>query len=239
MQPSTPMALELPDLLALVADPTSADHLREYFGVGRPADSAPLFTGGRFESLNGGGDRADAANAIGADDLVAVQLLSVRVPGKVALELLEGLLGKEVAAELAEIPTHVALGTPAALSQIEDGGHADRAWHMLDHVDDVGYVTAGKLLARKRPRLVPVYDGVVKCAYGRPKHPWQWLHEHFKDGTLPDKLVAVRDQAGVPNAISPLRVLDVIVWMRHHRDHKPSHCPRAEFTNLVAEPGTR
>jgi hypothetical protein len=29
-----------------------------------------------------------------------------------------------------------------------------------------GWVTAGKLLARRRPHLVPVYDGVVKCGRG-------------------------------------------------------------------------
>ena len=33
----------------------------------------------------------------------------------------------------------------------------------------IGFVTAGKLMARKRPRLIPVYDDVVKCALDEPQ----------------------------------------------------------------------
>ena len=43
----------------------------------------------------------------------------------------------------------------------------------------MGWVTAGKLLARKRPRLIPVYDRVVRCALGRPAKPWRWLNDAF------------------------------------------------------------
>ncbi|WP_406130679.1 DUF6308 family protein [Streptomyces canus] len=36
------------------------------------------FTGSRFEHLAGGGDRQAVANVVTADDLIAVQTLSVR-----------------------------------------------------------------------------------------------------------------------------------------------------------------
>lgn len=38
---------------------------------------------------------------------------------------------------------------------------ASHAWHQLFEIKGVGWVTAGKLLARKRPRLIPVYDQLV------------------------------------------------------------------------------
>lgn len=53
--------------------------LKDYFSpfetIGRLG-----YTGSRFESLLGGGDRPDAANKFVADDLVAVSLLSVNIP---------------------------------------------------------------------------------------------------------------------------------------------------------------
>jgi hypothetical protein len=59
----------------------------------------------------------------------------------------------------------------------------------LEDAPDIGWVTAGKLLARKRPKLVPVYDGVVKCALGNPpkNHVWTWFQSLFaeRDRALP------------------------------------------------------
>ncbi len=91
-----------------------------------------------------------------ADDLVAVQMLSVLVPGPVALNLLEGELGEQVAHHLAVIPVGVAINDAAAAALIGPAGPATAAWQLLEQQYDVGWVTAGKLLARKRPGLIPV-----------------------------------------------------------------------------------
>ena len=87
--------------------------LREYFG-GSAALPTPRFTGRRFDSLAGGGDRAGTQDRVTADDLVAVQLLSVVVPGETAIALLEGDLGDTLAGLLAQIPVDVALVDDAA-----------------------------------------------------------------------------------------------------------------------------
>jgi hypothetical protein len=50
-------------------------------------DRTPGFTGRRFESLGGGGDHAVTRDLITAEDLVAVQMLSVHVPADVAIDL--------------------------------------------------------------------------------------------------------------------------------------------------------
>lgn len=91
-------------LLAVPDDQASVQDLRSYFGLGLAPRSSPPFTGGRFEALAEGGDRPGKADSIAADDLVAVQMLSVLIPAAVALDLREGPLGDDLRAELAQMP---------------------------------------------------------------------------------------------------------------------------------------
>jgi hypothetical protein len=120
-----------------------------------------------------------------------------------------------VPASIADAAEHFAVGSPAR-----------QAWDLLNAPHGMGWVTAGKLLARKRPRLIPVYDQVVRCAYGRPDGVWNWLVGCFAadDGALSERLCAAREAAGVSAAVAPLRVLDVIIWMRHREDHRRGSC---------------
>lgn len=57
----------------------------------------------------------------------------------------------------------------AEAADLADGSPAHTGWHLLRDQPGIGWVTVGKLLARKRPRLLPVYDRVVRCVLGRPK----------------------------------------------------------------------
>ena len=219
-----PSAGEL--LLAVIQRDQSVRDLRRYFGTDPPDGAFPPFTGGRFDVLAGGGDRPEVQDIITAEDLVAVELLSVRVPAPVAVDLLERELGELVGRQLANIPTNVSIGQPEAQALLQPGGPAERAWELLKAPDDMGWVTAGKLLARKRPRLVPVYDRVVRCAFGRPTSVWSMLQGMFaEDDQLSDALLAARAQADIPEAVSPLRVLDVIVWCAHRLHHRSRACP--------------
>jgi hypothetical protein len=85
----------------------------------------------------------------------------------------------------------------------------------LNDVPGIGWVTANKLCARKRPLLLPVYDTVVKAALQPTRQSfWEPLRNEFADGELQSRLMELRDEAGVPN-LSLLRVLDVAVWMRN------------------------
>ncbi|MER7418328.1 DUF6308 family protein [Micromonospora peucetia] len=215
--------LTLAEVLAVLGDSRSVPDLQRYFlGAGGAA-----FAGGQFERLGGGGDRPEISGTVTAEDLIAVQLLSVQVRPHRALDLLQGQLGRRLAAELAEIPVAIELGTDEALPFIVSGGHADKAWRMLRDADDIGWVIAGKLLARKRPKLVPVYDRVVSCAYGTGTGFWKWLHEMLRaeGGVLAHRLDACHTTAGLPTAVSRLRVLDVVFWMRHRDQHRPGGCP--------------
>lgn len=220
--PSRPVDLET--LLTVVDDPRSVADLAAYFEPARAPGAAPRYSGSRFEFLASGGDRPGTANEITADDLVAVTMLSVDVPGDVALRLLEGDLGADVTRHLEQIPTDVGIGDAAAVELFATHSHARVLWDLLEEPHGMGWVITGKLLARKRPQLVPVYDRVVRCAFGRPDGVWNWLLSMFEDGRLGEHLRAAQAQAGVSSHVSVLRVLDVIVWMRHRPGHLNNHC---------------
>lgn len=203
-------------LRAFVADPQAVVDLRRYFGIGLPSGIA-AFTGSRFEHLAGGGDRPEVADRFTAEDLVAVQTLSVTVPASVALDLLESRLGARLSGLLQAIPWDIDM-VDAEADILAEGSPADQAWHLLCAQHGVNWVIAGKLLARKRPRLLPVYDKVVRCALGRPRPSfWLALHAALRedDAALHRRLLELRQAAGLPETVSALRVCDVAVWMNH------------------------
>ena len=189
--------------------------LRHYFGMGMPPGEI-AFTGSRFEHLAGGGDRPEVADRITAEDLIAVQTLSVTVPAGVALDILEGRLGVRLSGLLHAIPRDIDMVDADAVV-VADGSPADQAWGLLCEQYGVNWVIAGKVLARKRPRLLPVYDRVVRCAVGRPRSFWLALHAALRedDAALHRQLLELRQAAGLPETVSVLRVCDVAVWMSH------------------------
>ncbi len=130
------------------------------------------YTGGQFERFAGGGDRPEIADRFTADDIVAVSLLSVRIPGRAALQVLAS-QARDLNALLSDIPVELDLWE-APEQVVAPGSPADRLWRQLDGFPGVSWVTAGKLLARKRPRLIPVYDRVVKTALGRKDGDEWW-----------------------------------------------------------------
>lgn len=213
-------------LSMLLSGERVVEDLQAYFAT--PHSPAEGFTGRRFEHLAGGGDHPDNANSITPADLIALQTLSVQIRARTALDLLEGQLGEEVADHLRDIPTDVDLAHADPV-HIEACSPAHQAWDLLQGPRGygIGWVIAGKLLARKRPRLLPVYDRVVRCALGYPDSLWCDLRQALKanDRELQGRLLELRTVAGLPMTISPLRVCDVAVWMQHRTDHRPKQCP--------------
>ncbi|MGY1771966.1 DUF6308 family protein [Blastococcus sp. SYSU D00813] len=218
--------ISVSQLVRIVEAPRAVDDVRTYFEPDRAPRSAPRHPGSRFEFLGGGGDRPETANRITADDLVAVTLRSGGVPGDVALDLLEGDLGEDVAWYLEHIPMDVGIEHPSAGDFFGTTSSARTASYLLEEPDGMDWFLACTLLARKRPRMLPVHDRVARCLHGGPDEQVGRLLEAFEDddARLHDRLVAVREAAGVPEQVSALRVLDVITWMRHRPDHLENHC---------------
>ncbi|MEU9208413.1 DUF6308 family protein [Streptomyces sp. NPDC048415] len=211
-------------LSSLITSDQAASNLQRYFGTGLLQEAVP-FTGSRFEHLAGGGDRPAVANTVTADDLIAVQTLSVRIPAQAALDLLEGDLAVRVSKLLSRVPFDIDM-VEAEAGDLADGSPAHAAWHLLRDQPGIGWVTAGKLLARKRPRLLPVYDQVVRCVLGRPKSFWLDLYAALRvdNWAVHHELMALRQAADLPETVSALRVCDVVLWMNHRTDHQQGSC---------------
>jgi hypothetical protein len=115
---------------------------------------------------------------------------------------------------LHEIPAGIDIWEAEA--DVEDSSPANQMWDRLVAIDGVGPVRAGKLLARKRPRLIPIWDSVIESLLPRQGDGyWTYMRECLAeddfhrtvDGTLrPDWLSPL---------VSTLRLLDAALWMKH------------------------
>lgn len=157
-------------------------------------------------------DRAANANRFTADDLVAITFLSVNLKALAAREVLVTRAARFT--ELLE-----AVGPDRDLVDEAEELTVDRPIWVLEHelrsIHDIGRTKATKLMARKRPRLVPIYDVVI----GRVLNTKMVHREPIRKllradgGELHTRLEVIRSKAGLPEDISALRVLDVISWM--------------------------
>jgi len=86
-------------------------------------------------------------------------------------------------------------------------------WDALDEVPQFGPTRVSKLLARKRPNLLPIRDSVVNQVLGIDGYSW-WrpLVQVMNEGSTSDLLRAMTPDSphGRPTL---LRVLDVAIWM--------------------------
>jgi hypothetical protein len=179
------------------------------------------YSGAHFERIGEGGDRPEVADLFTAEDLLAVSMLSVRVDGYQALEILCH-QASELNGMLAQIPVGIALQEPRAGTLIAENESAQKLWAAVCDIEPrpdsnrIGPIAAGKLLARKRPDLLPVYDSRIKMVLKRPRIDNRWWHdlhhELISNQSLVRKLASVRDKAEAGH-MSLLRVFDVMCWM--------------------------
>jgi len=211
-----------------IQDDTAVAYIQEYFET-RP-DGRPRFTGSRFETIAGGGDTVEP-HRITPADLMAVSTLSVHVPAQAAIGIGED-LADEIQGFLSQIPVDAKLETVteeefAAL--LGEDSPALSLWRLLRQRSNpcgVGATTTSKLLARKRPHLIPIYDSVVRRRTGMSNDASQWTRwfDAFQGNegrAFADRLRRIRDRAGTPH-LSLLRVLDIVLWMDGRGDAKVS-----------------
>jgi hypothetical protein len=157
-----------------------------------------------------------------AQDLVAVTALSVVVPAAVA----EWMLSDDGTAKL---HNHLKKIMPDAeiadtshgnnfKSLLGSGSPAEQLWSLLKSQPGVGSVVAGKLLAAKRPYLIPIYDSVVSAQLKpRPHKFWQDLWDALDDPGIHSDLEKLKRSVKAAQSLSLLRVLDIISWMEGRR----------------------
>lgn len=175
---------------------------------------APYWSGARFENY---GD--NPPDVITGDDVVAVSLLGVNVPAHAALAITER-QSVDVTKLLNAIDDDVDLDSDGADKLIRKDGPAWELWRMLRSHDDVGPTIASKIMARKRPRLIPVQDSVVRSAVGWHAKAdfWSGMRDLLRsnDGELVRRLKNIQEAVPESVHLSRLRVFDIVVWMSAH-----------------------
>lgn len=166
-------------------------------------------TGRLFEEFS----RLGAPNEFDANDVAACAALSVPLDGatlnrlwlkKAQLDLLLAESAKRDVT-LADVDT-----------DSTEYERLDELYRQLRKIRGLGYVRASKILASKRPQLVPIRDTYVEVLLGKPKLWWK----PWRDVVSNEPLVgSVRGlAAGVtPADVSDLRLFDVMLWMEADR----------------------
>ncbi|MBM4534602.1 hypothetical protein GS433_23110 [Rhodococcus hoagii] len=208
----TDMTIRLPKALVADDDGAAVEVLRRYF-TEPLVKTGYLRSGARWDTWDSTGTRGRDADTFTADDLVAVTMLSVDVSPDGAQILL-----RERVDEFGELL--VAVGPDRDLADEADELTPEspvcRLEAALWTVPSIGRTVASKLIARKRPRLFPIYDRVIGEVLDTKQAHLEPVRTALRadDGALQRRLVSLREQAGLDEAIPALRILTVLAWMQ-------------------------
>ncbi|WP_372490013.1 MULTISPECIES: DUF6308 family protein [Prescottella] len=206
------MTIRLPKVLVADDDGAAVEVLRRYF-TEPLVKTGYLRSGARWDTWDSTGTRGRDADTFTADDLVAVTMLSVDVSPDGAQILL-----RERVDEFGELL--VAVGPDRDLADEADELTPEspvcRLEAALWTVPSIGRTVASKLIARKRPRLFPIYDRVIGEVLDTKQAHLESVRTALRadDGALQRRLVSLREQAGLDEAVPALRILTVLAWMQ-------------------------
>src|SRR3954453_20128643 len=187
---------------------------------------AGKYTGSRFDTAPQ--LQSPGPHRFTAHDIAAVSTLSVALPGTAVA----GLVDRDD--QLEQLLRAVPVDVDLADASDDDLEKVFAVKEALDGIEGVGHVTRSKLLAHKRPRLVPIRDQYVLTALlGRDSGSFtKPLRDALvADPSIGERLGDVQRDARIPCPVSTLRVLDVVIWMATHGDrsrHSSGSRVRAE-----------
>jgi len=182
-------------------------YVKVYFDLEKP------YAGSFFETLE---MEKSPENVYTASDFYALMCLEVDVPIGAGLSIL-GEKAEEISELLSQIP-NVSL---RSLSKEEferylgQDSPAMELWRILKSYRNVGSTRASKLMARKRPHLIPIQDSVIRrvAEFPRKANDWLlWWEALTKDDELECRADQLREAVDRPD-LSTLRALDVMLWM--------------------------
>jgi hypothetical protein len=205
--------------------------LRDYF---RRDDGGWVYSGAMFdtypaEPATAAASQPAAANAITDSDIVALSMLGIRATGYEAL-IITRYTTREIEALLAKIRADALIDEDESAGLLSPDGPAWKLWELLRDVKDrtkdarFGTVAAGKILARKRPGLVPIGDSRIAAVFRRPPpdRDERWWDDVRSASLYPRKTAAgttlwryldrIKDEENLAH-LPTLRVLDIIGWM--------------------------
>jgi hypothetical protein len=159
---------------------------------------------------------ADNPNVVTDFDLLALNFLGLRIEPLGYRQLLEHKGELEACLERIDPATR--------LWEVEDEGHpgyqaANKAWQVIMNLYGFGYVGASKLLARKRPHLVPILDQWVGQFYDHDTEEyWLPLAEALRAAGIREMIARLRPTHLSDDDLSILRTLDIAIWMTEVRE---------------------
>lgn len=192
-------------------DPENTQRIRE--DLGSYFDN---YVGRHFEEFIARSD----PDRFTSDDVAALSCLAVELKGGPLTTLLI-----ERSDELNELLSDEAMPRfDADLRQVDGSviAHDSPLSHLygeLTRIRGIGYVRASKLLAAKRPSLVPIRDRVVETFVQAGEQWWSPYRDLVMNEGLVDRVVELSD--GVPERVSVLRRVDVVLWMAGKRGLAP------------------
>lgn len=208
----------MPDILDEAHFDDAVRLVRRYFGL---APGSTRHDGASFETIGARWDEESTANEVTPADLVALATLSVEVKGVAAIALLGPELKPQITELLAAIPQTLSLVDPDAARMVDAGSKASELWRLVRTVPGFGPTRASKLLARKRPLLLPIYDSIIRTQLGLKDSRGHWALMRdlvTRDGgALYERAKRIRETAGLDATVTPLRIIDIVLW-RHGKD---------------------
>jgi len=140
------------------------------------------YTGGQFDAFDPSGTRSTSANTFTSDDLVSLSLLSAPMPGRAAYELLVR-QRRRFEVLLEDLGPDRDFVDEKSVAR-DDYAPAWNLWQALHALPDLGPTRVSKLMARKRPRLIPIFDDVLSATVftGTTNH-WNDLWNYLRNPT--------------------------------------------------------
>jgi hypothetical protein len=178
------------------------------------------YTGAAFDTYS-----TNDPGAITSDDLIALTMLSIHIRQQSTSSLRPSSIlaldsvSDRITEALRQVPADRELHT---LTESEfqrwlgPGSPGDQLYWLLRKQASIPRVAVYKLLARKRPSLMPIRDTVVERALGHKADPWwrPWWETLAGDPEVVSHLGDIRRRSGAVH-LSLLRVADIMLWMTH------------------------
>ncbi len=170
------------------------------------------YTGRYFDRLKDG----EHPNRITERDVVAVSMLGVEIPAPVTVWLMSAEGSSEVKSLLSKIPPEADFWTDPHL--LDEDREMWRLWRLLEtgcwptarSGNGMGTTKISKLLATKRPRLVPIYDSVIEGQLGPVDNYWAAFRYALDEET---RFLFAMATLEAPADVSFLRRVDALLWM--------------------------
>lgn len=166
-------------------------------------DSSSQFAAQSFDQIG-----TNPRDTIANDDVLAVSFLDAPIRASAYRQIVA--TGSLISQQLKGISNELDLWDLE--EALPDYTNATSLWGHLDAISGMGPTRVSKLLARKRPRLIPILDERVREFFGHDTERfWMPLAHALRDENRRDRIEALRPQGA--ERLSLLRILDIAIWM--------------------------